>query len=67
MAKAFDVTPVVLETIEVITAIDFLYAVMQLENELGLFPVEGSDGVMAVGFDPGVPKSPKVQMTLQAW
>ena len=67
IAEALDVAPIVLKPNEVRTADDFLYAVMQLEDDLGLIPVKNADGQMSIGFDHKAPKSPKVQMALEAW
>lgn len=67
IAEALDVAPMVLRPNEVRTAGDFLYAVLQLEGDLGLMPVKGPDGRMSIGFDHKAAKSPKAQMALEAW
>lgn len=67
IAEALDVAPVILKPNEVRTADDFLYAVMQLEDDLGLIPVKNTDGQMSIGFDHKAPKDAKVQMALEAW
>ena len=67
IAEALDVAPMVLRPIEIDTDSDFLYAVMRLEDELGLIPVEGPDGKMSIGFESKAAKAPKIQMALQVW
>lgn len=67
VAKALEVDPAVLRPNQINTANDFLYVVLQIEDSLGLLPVESEDGTMSIGFDHRAAKSPKVQSALKTW
>ncbi len=67
MAEVLDVAPEALSGSNIVeSATDLLQVFLLAEEEYGLEPIEGPDG-MILGFDPKAKKSPKVEAALKAW
>lgn len=66
IAKALGVSPEALEDLGVESARQAMEVVFRLEDEMGLVPVDTSDGV-GIGIDPSAQGAQKAQAALKAW